>query len=537
MNFIQTLYINNEASVFKDSFGWAKPSYHLMSWGLSSLTLNERLGKIHFFGNKAAAEILINILDLPYDSINTKYHKFSLPNKNLWALPKIFTYAAQKAPFLHIDGDVFIFSPFSEILIKGDLVAQNEEIATDYYISTQQELKQHFTYLPECVMEDFKKSEPIRAVNAGILGGSDIGFFQHYTKEAFEYVEQNLTNLSKINADRFNVFFEQHLFYSLAKKKNKQISYLFPDIVNDNQYQHLGEFHEVPCSKRYLHLLGHYKRDEITCLQMASKLRELYPGHYERIIRICHDKKMDYPFKKLYTYYFNDGKSYNELVEGAERAYSKSIVRNFKDNYAKKNKENIRCLEVLSNLFKKKNQDIFNNGDIESLLSDYESFCNDLIEKLDETQFMKEELYGRDIKSQRWYCMLYGENGVINSDMIVRCKDNFIVESNYDWAAIYNNAYRVGVGYYEGVRIEPGTYFNLVVQEASDYDVSLYDIDEMEKLILKYIETPRTINSVLKEMEQYIEDDVLQHYYESFQELVFSFLKQLVVKKAIAPYE
>lgn len=107
---------------------------------------------------------------------------------------------------------------------------------------------------------------PIKAVNAGILGGNNIAFIKEYTCVAFEYINKNAAKLLTVNVDMFNVFFEQHLFYALAKEKNISIGCLFEEIIEDNQYKHLSEFHEAPYSKSYFHLLGHYKRDKYTCL-------------------------------------------------------------------------------------------------------------------------------------------------------------------------------------------------------------------------------------------------------------------------------
>ena len=102
---------------------------------------------------------------------------------------------------------------FPERITTGSVVAQNVEEFTDYYYSFMKPINRQFTYQPECLVEDFQKMEDLHALNAGILGGCDIDFFQKYCAEAFRYVEANLSNLSKMDANRFNVFFEQHLCY------------------------------------------------------------------------------------------------------------------------------------------------------------------------------------------------------------------------------------------------------------------------------------------------------------------------------------
>jgi hypothetical protein len=54
-------------------------------------------------------------------------------NPSLWAIPKILTYGKQQTPFIHVDGDVFVFEKFSNELSNARLIAQNPEIGTEYY--------------------------------------------------------------------------------------------------------------------------------------------------------------------------------------------------------------------------------------------------------------------------------------------------------------------------------------------------------------------------------------------------------------------
>lgn len=534
MKIIQTLYTSDSDNFFKSNCGWHSPIYNLLSWTLSCLQLKALYGAPEIYCNKSVRKA-IDIVKLPYEVVHTQLEQIILPDSKLWALPKIYTYSYQKEPFIHIDCDVFLFKQFPNELLASDLIAQNEEVATEYYISTQEELKQHFTYFPKCVKEDFNKKEPIRAVNAGILGGCDIDFFQRYTKEAFKYIEKNIENLGAINVDRFNVFFEQHLFYSLAKKLKKDIQYLFQDIVNDNQYQHLGEFHEVPCSKSYLHLLGHYKRDEETCIKMAAKLQELYPSNYEHVIRYCHDNGMYYPYRKLYTYYFTKKASLSNLANTAKDAYQ--AASNIKIECVENSFriENIKCLAVLETLFDEENLSIFDTLNIEDVKTDFSFFRNNLLNQLSKNHTTSEYLYGRDLFSQKWYSQLFN-SADLKEKIICKNKDIFITETKYDWGAVYNKLYRVGINYYELLKVEKGHYYTLVVQEASDDYISMYDIDEMEKIILDFISEPRMVKEVLKELEQYVEEEVLSEYYPQYEQMIFSFIKQLVVKKAIAPY-
>ena len=112
MNFIQTLYLDKLKDPFKECFGWAAPEYHLMSWALSCLQLNKIYGNAALYASSSGAKLLVDILGLPYNDVHITHDEFYLPDKKLWALSKIHTYSLQNAPFVHLDGDVFIFLNF-----------------------------------------------------------------------------------------------------------------------------------------------------------------------------------------------------------------------------------------------------------------------------------------------------------------------------------------------------------------------------------------------------------------------------------------
>ena len=208
--------------------------------------------------DNSSKKILIDILQLPYDNVICNLDKLNTYHSQLWALPKIYAYSQQKSPFLHVDGDVFVWQKFDENLLTSNLIAQNVEAATIYYDTIMKSLESSLIYFPNEIIVERKQRNPILAYNAGIFGGKDINFFREYTKKAFEFVDKNNMNLSKIDVTNFNIFFEQYLFYCLAKSKKKIVNVLIPEIIGDNQYKAFGDFSRVPYEKKYLHLIETY---------------------------------------------------------------------------------------------------------------------------------------------------------------------------------------------------------------------------------------------------------------------------------------
>ncbi|GHT32033.1 hypothetical protein FACS189434_02930 [Bacteroidia bacterium] len=501
MNFIQTLYVTLDKNLFKDTFGWVSAEYHIMSWVLSCLQLNKIYGYVELFANLPAADLLIGMLNLPYAKVHTSHDNLKLAHNELWALPKLYTYSLQNEPFLHIDGDVFLFRKFDDSLLNGELIGQNIEVATEYYTSTQRELMQYFTYFPDCVKKDFDSGIAFNAVNAGILGGKKIDFFKEYTNFAIEYITRNEQHLKNINVNNFNIFFEQHLFFALAKAKNIPISVFFNGIIPDKGYKYMGDFHKAPNEISYLHLLGHFKRDEYTCNQMVAKLRELYPDYYYKILELF--KKKEFPLSKNFC-------GYVELKDKTVDNENK-IIEN----------ENT----ILSFLRK-----IKKTVDAEK---DFGKFYKRLIKILNKNISIL-QLNKRDAESVKWYkkCF-YSENFL--ETMIVKCPEVKIISSEYNWSGMFNKFYRVGVQYYEHLKFEKGKFYHLIVLEVSQNRFLLYDIDELDNKILKNLTEPTSMRDFLKTISQYFEDDVIENHYDTFFSLIKQCLSQLILKKAIKP--
>jgi len=531
MNFLHTLYIDPSKQPFADSFGWLRPEYHLMSWALSCLQLQKWHGNVELYANSAGAELLIDMLRLPYTNVYTTHDDLKLADARLWALPKIYTYSLQAEPFLHIDGDVFLFDKLPMKLLESPLIAQNVEVAAEYYPDTQKELMENFTYFPPCVKADFLSGVPINAVNAGILGGSNISFMKQYTCEAFEYVNRNIKHFQEVNVDRFNVFFEQHLFYSLAKGQNMPTNFLFEGIFEDRGYTNFGNFYEVPLVRNYLHLLGHYKRDEDTCLQMAAKLRELYPEYYYRIIALCKKNKVS-----LFTDFYN-AKSietkdyYQQLIKSSTNSFEKNITTNKTEQ--RESEPNLTFLANILNYY-------FNisdkNFDKQHFKADWIVFSEKLTSVLKQNATLSEYyLYGRDLMSAQWYTQVFANPSNFQQMSLVQTKGLHIIESSFNWAGLVSKHYRVGVKYYERLDVSEGQFFNLVVPEIIGSQFLLYDIDELTKIVLDLLTDPMSVKGLMTEMQQYFEDDVIQNHFDAFSNFITKIISQLILFKAIQP--
>jgi len=284
MKIIHSFGVGNQNNPITHNYAWLRPEYNWLSWILST-NQAAKFYPIELYTDTLGYEILIEKLQLPYSKVHVVLDELKAYDSALWALPKLKTYELQEEPFLHIDGDVFIWDEFPKELLSQELITQNLEITTDYYGKMWKDIYPHLQFTPP-EMEDYINGASNFACNMGIIGGTNLDFFHRYTKKSFEFVDKNKAAWEKINGFNFNIFFEQVLFYECAKKEQRKVSHLFQEISKDNEYVGLASFNQVPNEKTYLHLLGYYKRNFLVCKQLENYVLKHYPEYFERVLAL-----------------------------------------------------------------------------------------------------------------------------------------------------------------------------------------------------------------------------------------------------------
>ncbi|MGF7081412.1 DUF6734 family protein [Mucilaginibacter sp. UYCu711] len=295
MRIVQSFW-SCKKSLIENSFGWFSPQYHIMSWALSCLKLKEHYPDLHLFTDKNGYDILINYLDLPYKKVNVCYDGINGYHENLWALPKILTYSFQDKPFIHVDGDVFIWKRFCAELELASLIAQNAERGTAYYTRLMTDIKKDLNYLPG-FLEHALNETSITSYNAGIFGGTDLAFIKNFSDQAINLVNNNYgIKTKKMPSANFNILFEQILFAALCKKDKKKVTTLFSETFDDMGYatRKIADFTSASFGLDYIHVIGDKKRQEKICELLAGTLLKHYPDYFFKIIAL---------FKNNHTHY------------------------------------------------------------------------------------------------------------------------------------------------------------------------------------------------------------------------------------------
>jgi len=521
--------------LLKTNAGWVAPEYHLMGWALSCLQLSKYYNNVTLYADTVSARLLIDTLQLPYSNIVCNLGELNTYHSGLWALPKIYTYSQQLAPFLHVDGDVFIWKPFEESLLAGDIIAQNKEAGTHYYENILISLERNLSYFPEEIKEQRNIASSIYAFNTGIFGGSDIPFFKEYTSKAFEFVNNNVEYFSKIHVADFNIFFEQYLLFCLTEKYNKNVSLLFDNVIEDLGYTGFGEFADVPHRKQYLHLIGTYKRNVTVCNQMANRLRQDYPSYYYRIIQLFRNNKL--PLKRDYYHSLNV-QSENVLVKRFNFLKENHIT---KGSYARVEEKELSFwrTNMINRYFTQVNNNAIPESTVKNLIKDVFKVENDIQSVLTSKFSHLNEvfLYQRDILSNCYTERVFADTNKIDDVQLMSGKDYEIIDSHYDWTLLDDRESSLVIIVQKILESCQEMGSIIMIPECHKEGYSLVHVDDLDMYILELLKKPLSIKLLFEELAKEFDNEELNNSYEEFKLLIFGRIKTGLVNKLIVPLQ
>ncbi len=299
MKLIQTLWLPNNENIINARCGFLSPRINIMSWALSSVLLNKYYNDVELYTNKKIFD-LFSDLGMPYTNIICLDESEFLRelNPKMWAFSKIYTYSLQREPFIHIDGDFFLYDDVKLDFGNAEIIVQNiEQNLTIYKRSINALESISGAYIPQWL--DNYKEYPM-AYNMGVFGSKNIDFVQTYCNNAFEYYSLNKDKINSLsNLDKnINIIPEQLLLYSLATKENKKVKCICKEpIISDYGYNAFCNIY-TPHEIGFVHCLGGLKQitliDEFIEYSLKSENKELW----ERIDRLfgthyhLHDSKI-----------------------------------------------------------------------------------------------------------------------------------------------------------------------------------------------------------------------------------------------------
>lgn len=281
--YIQTSWIDK--SGLENVVSWISPLYYLMSWSLSSLLLSRHSSRVYLYGDQNSGELLIDKLKLPYTDFIPCLEIFQNPFPEAWVLNKMYVYAQQKEPFVHVDSDAFLFHSLTQIQLNAPFLAQNLEENHPNYIKGKETILSTCSDLPPFLINDNIKK--YSAINAGIVGGQNFSLFEELYSLAIEFLENNPYLLYSLDNDCLNLCIEQLFLHQYVASKNITSQYLLDYTVGYPYQYGLDKFTQLPCNCSYVHVMN-YKKNSTICEQLAQRLYIESPELYERCIQVYH---------------------------------------------------------------------------------------------------------------------------------------------------------------------------------------------------------------------------------------------------------
>jgi hypothetical protein len=207
-----------------------------------SVIFNQKLGNLHFYGDKKIIEY-IKYLGLPFEQIFTiDDYPF---DRDLWSASKFLVMAKQKEPFLLVDYDVFFYKDCISSFFNDGIVAQSleSEKSTPAYKGRVELLRE---YIPEFFENDFAKNFTtetfVRAYCCGILGGTDLDFFQEFSAEALKLATKiSQSKMTPRQKNNFAIIIEQWLLFLMTNYKGKKVSLLLKSSLKNTDFASISD--------------------------------------------------------------------------------------------------------------------------------------------------------------------------------------------------------------------------------------------------------------------------------------------------------
>lgn len=125
--------------------------------------------------------------NLRWSNIYTPLEKIEKKYSNLWNFGKLYAYnfiSKKNKPFIHLDYDFFILKKIPENVTSRGVFVQSKEVIDNpkYYDIENFETKCKNKYFAQNLKLNF-------AYNCGIIGGTDLNFFDLYSESAIKLLE------------------------------------------------------------------------------------------------------------------------------------------------------------------------------------------------------------------------------------------------------------------------------------------------------------------------------------------------------------
>lgn len=527
MNIVQTFWSGGGKieSPLEITGSWVAPEYHWMSWTLSCLLLRRHYDHVELFTDEIGKKVLIDILQLPYTKVHIVFDENFVIHPKLFSLAKIRTYSLQQKPFIHVDGDVFLWKRLSDSLLNAELIASNIEKNLFFNKDILLAIDRTFDFIPKHLRK-IHEHENIFSSNAGIFGGSNMKFIKQYCKAAHYFIESNRSDLDLVNTGALNFLIEQISLYYLSGKEKAPITYYVQEPVEHPLYQDYLRFIDVP-NVNMVHPVGGCKKLPYVLDHLAKRLRLEFPQHYYKIIGLLKNRKMSL-HAKFYNYFQVD-KSYEfNSLDNSFPEFNGKIMELVNPKFPNAFKRTIKAIEFH---FEKT---MMSFSELESLMQSKS------------TPDQLKELYGLEKDSYEKFCNMIDSTS--SSGIYIEDRKKYKISSSFDFT---KNWMDKEVVYPEAVTLlelqwnwklftdtpSKKNLKKIIDSKESSYCVTLspsilnLEIHEtyhegIDELVLNCVKRNKSIQNITIEASSYFDEHITVENIQ-YQKLMFDTIKRL----------
>jgi hypothetical protein len=279
---------------------WIEPRHHLLSWVLSFETARKHFKSTALVTDDAGAALLAENLGLDFDEVTTELNDLTDAEPDWWALGKLLAYGRQQEPFVHIDSDVYLWSPLPHRLVTASILAQNPEVIAHSSCYEPEVLEQALAeggWLPHEWIEIRKYSRRnYEAVCCGILGGTDVEFLRYYAEQAIALIRhpENVSRLRHLaNRGKHVLLVEQFFLWTCIQYHRHELLSPFYNVNVEYLFRTQDQAYKGASSSAYTHLLGPAKKNRLMAHRLESRVRRQFPeraAQVDRLIRSQEDE-------------------------------------------------------------------------------------------------------------------------------------------------------------------------------------------------------------------------------------------------------
>lgn len=238
---------------------WLSPYHAYLSWVLSVGCARRHYPDTLLVTDDRGAELLLNKLRLEFARVSLELNRLRGRDPDWWALGKLYAYRMQAEPFVHVDGDAFLWERLPAELEAAAVFAQSPETFDPddphtYYPARA--VERTVAWLPD-EWRTYTAGGGVRAASCcGILGGTDTRFIREYADLGIRVAEDGRNAAGWAGwGDKgvCNVLVEQMLLAAAAAARGVRVAHLFPaeaDPYDAGQAAAAGYTHLIASAKR-----------------------------------------------------------------------------------------------------------------------------------------------------------------------------------------------------------------------------------------------------------------------------------------------